>query len=64
MTTELVILLSLFAFILFGAVMGENGPKATFFKASPMLGARIEKQIETGRGFTGIQGGEVSWSKK
>jgi hypothetical protein len=52
MTTELVILLTFSAFILVGVFFNkENGPRATFEHASPSLGARLERQIETGSGF-------------
>ena len=51
MTTELTILITIFAFVLLGVFLGENGPKSTFEKAGPKLGARIEKHIETGSGF-------------
>lgn len=51
MTTEAVLLLALFAFLLFGAFMGENGPRAVFNRSGPRLGARIEKHLATGQGF-------------
>ena len=59
MTTELTILISIFIFILLGVFIGENGPKSTFEKAGPRLGARVEKQIETGVGFW--SGSKESW---
>ena len=52
MTTELVLLLALYAFVLGGALFGENGPKATFESAAPRLAARLEEHIATGSGFT------------
>jgi Flp pilus assembly pilin Flp len=52
MTTEYILLLCLFAFIVMGTFVGRNtGIEATFQKAGPRLGARVEKQLETGRGF-------------
>ncbi|PIU00377.1 MAG: hypothetical protein COT74_05450 [Bdellovibrionales bacterium CG10_big_fil_rev_8_21_14_0_10_45_34] len=52
MTTELVILLSLFTFLMVGAFLGENSSlKATLRDASPRLGARLERHIEVGSGF-------------
>lgn len=49
MTTELVILLSLCVFVVLGIA---KKPESTFQSAGPKLGARLEKQIETGKGFT------------
>lgn len=52
MTTEYILLLCLFAFIVMGSVVGRNtGIESTFQKAGPRLGARVEKHLETGRGF-------------
>lgn len=52
MTTELILLIGLFAFILLGSFLNnENGIEATFKKSAPRLGARIEKHLETGTGF-------------
>ncbi len=52
MTTELILLLGLFAFLLLGSFLNErSGIEATFKKSAPRLGARIEKHLETGGGF-------------
>jgi hypothetical protein len=52
MTTEMVLLLSIFAFVVLGAFVGPNaGPNYAFLTGSPHLGARIEQQLTTGRGF-------------
>ena len=52
MSTELTILLALTAFILVGAFTGENSVlRSTFFESGPNLGARIERQLDTGAGF-------------
>ena len=52
MTTELILLLGLFAFILLGSFLNDrSGMEATFRKSAPRLGARIEKHLETGSGF-------------
>ncbi len=51
MTTELVLLLAIFAFVIGGVFFGEKGPIATFEKSGPRLGARLEKQLSTGRSF-------------
>ncbi len=51
MTTELVLILGLYAFILMGVFFGDMGPIATFNKSAPRLAARIERNVTTGRGF-------------
>lgn len=51
MTVELVILLSFVAMILGGIFTGDNGLYGSFSESAPKLGARLEKQIETGAGF-------------
>ena len=51
MTTELVLLVGIFAFVLLGAFMGPHGPKSIFLQGGPHLAARIEKQLSTGSGF-------------
>lgn len=69
MTTELVLLLTISGFILMGVFFNkENGPRATFKNASPSLGARLERQIETGSGFQKLtlkysDRENVTWSK-
>lgn len=52
MTTELVLILGLYAFILMGVFFGDLGPIATFNKSAPRLAARIERNVTTARGFT------------
>lgn len=52
MTTELVLILGLYAFILMGVFFGDMGPIATFNKSAPRLAARIERNVTIGRGFT------------
>lgn len=51
MTTEFVLLLGLYAFILIGAFLGERGPGATFRNAGPRFAAKVERNVATGRGF-------------
>ena len=51
MTTELVLLLGLFAFIVGGIFFGEKGPMQVFKRSGPRLGARIERHISIGREF-------------
>lgn len=61
MTTEFVLLAALFAFVFLGGFVGDKGPKAVFKKATPMLAARIESQITTGRKFNFNNSGTVNW---
>ena len=51
MTTEFVLILGLYAFILLGAFLGENGPIATFKKSGPRLSARVERDMAVGKNF-------------
>ncbi len=51
MSTEYVLLLGIYGFVLLGAFVGDKGPGATFQEAGPRLGARVERNIATGRGF-------------
>ncbi len=59
MTTELVLLLGLFAFILLGVL--TSTPKETFFQSGPRLGARIERQIIIGEQFK-VKGQTLNWA--
>lgn len=52
MTTELVLILGLYAFILMGVFFGDMGPIATFNKSAPRLAARIERNVTIGNDFT------------
>lgn len=52
MTTELVLIIGLYAFILMGVFFGDSGPMATFKKSAPRLAARIERNLTTGKGFS------------
>lgn len=64
MTTELVILLTLFMIVVVGIF---KTPTETFEKAGPRLGMRIEKNLETGNGFTARTQNSpypVRWTKK
>jgi hypothetical protein len=61
MTTELVLLLSMFVFLVLGSFIGENGPRNTFKQSGPRLGARIERDISTGEGFNGKGGKANEW---
>ncbi len=62
MTTELVLLLALYVFIIMGAFLGDLGPIETFRKSAPRLAARVERNISTGDGFRQSQDGQgVNW---
>lgn len=64
MTTELVLLLGIYAFLLLGAFLGDLGPIETFKKSAPRLGARIERNISVGDGFRSSKGGSpLNWVK-
>jgi hypothetical protein len=65
MTTELVLLLGIYAFLLLGAFLGDLGPIATFKKSGPRLGARVERDISVGDGFRSSAGDgkAVHWIK-
>lgn len=64
MTTELVLLLGLYAFLLLGAFLGDLGPIETFKKSAPRLGARVERNISIGDGFRQSTDGKgVNWIK-
>jgi|FLYM01.1.fsa_nt_gi hypothetical protein len=64
MTTEFVLLLGIYAFIIMGVFLGDLGPIATFKKAAPRLGARIERNVSVGDGFRqSADGKPVSWIK-
>lgn len=51
MTTEFVLLLGLYAFIILGAFLGDKGPMATFKNAGPRFAAKVERDVATGHGF-------------
>ena len=51
MTTEIILLLAIFALIFLGVFLGDLGPIATFQKSGPYLGAKIERQISVGHSF-------------
>lgn len=51
MTTELVLLLCVFAFVTAGAIFGEKGPFGVLQSATPRLGARLEQNLAIGHGF-------------
>ncbi|MGE0762791.1 MAG: hypothetical protein AB7N80_05890 [Bdellovibrionales bacterium] len=61
MTTELVLLLSIYAYIVMGVFLGDFGPLETFKKSGPRLGARIERNISIGQQFQGRGGQQPDW---
>ena len=61
MTTELVLLLGIFAFIVMGIFLGNAGPLETFKTAGPRLGARVERNISIGNQFRGRDGKGADW---
>lgn len=63
MTTELVLLLSMFVFIVLGGFIGEGGPRNTFKQSGPRLGARLERDIATGADFNGTGKAPVEWQE-
>lgn len=66
MSTELILLLSIYAFILLGIFFDEKtGVSATFENSAPKLAARMEANISTGTGFADPKGGNgrPNWIK-
>ncbi len=64
MTTEFVLLLSVWAFIVLGIFLGDSGPIRTFERSSPRLAARVERNISVGQNFFNrIRGQNVTWTK-
>lgn len=63
MTTELVLLLGIYAYILMGVFLGQSGPLETFKKSGPRLGARIERNISVGQSFQATDGDKPNWTE-
>jgi hypothetical protein len=64
MTTELVLLLGIYGFIVLGVFLGDLGPVQTFRKSAPRLAARVERNISVGDGFRTSQDNKgVIWFK-
>lgn len=51
MTTEFVLILGLYAFILLGAFLGDGGPIRTFRGSAPRFAAKLERDISVGKQF-------------
>lgn len=58
MSVEYILLLSLFVFIVMGALV--TGPQNSFTNSGPRLGARVEKHLITGEGFGDSKGSGVT----
>lgn len=65
MTTELVLLLGLYAFIVIGVFLGDKGPIETFKKSAPRLAAKVERNVSVGHKWTkkGETGRLPGWKK-
>lgn len=62
MTTELVLLLAIFAFLVLGVFLGPSGPIGVFKTFAPRLGARVERNVGVGNGYRQSKDGRgVSW---
>lgn len=62
MTTELVLLIAVFAFITGPVFFGDKGPIQVFNKSGPRLAARLEQHVEIGREFK-VKGNTNQWLK-
>jgi hypothetical protein len=60
MTIEYVLILVAFAFFIMQALLGPN---LAFKEMGPKLGARVEKQLITGNGFSAQPGTRHQWSR-
>ena len=61
MTTELVLLLGIYAFIVIGVFLGDLGPVATFNRSVPRLAGHIERNVNIGHRFNTKGGGPTTW---
>jgi hypothetical protein len=64
MTTEYVLLLAIYTFLILGAFLGDKGPMSAFKDAGPRLGARVERNLTVGTEFkNAAKGGEktLNW---
>ena len=51
MTTEFVLLIGVYAFIVIGVFLGDSGPVSTFRDSAPRFAAKLERNIAVGQGF-------------
>jgi hypothetical protein len=67
MAIETIILFIITFFVITGVFVGEGGIETSFQEAAPKLGAKIEKHLETGSGFTEVSQdatNPIGWSRK
>ncbi len=67
MAIETIILFITTFFIIIGVFIGNGGIETSFQEAAPKLGAKIEKHLETGSGFTNASANAenpIGWSRK
>ncbi len=64
MSTELVLLVGLFVFLLMGAFLGDGGPRVTFATSAPRLAARVERDLISGGRFQFKGRGKDTWFKE
>ena len=64
MTTEFVLLLAVYLFLVIGVMLGPEGPIATFNNSTPKLAALVERNLSTGYGFRKHHhgGGDQPWA--
>lgn len=58
MTIELILLMIVTLFVLL-SFSGKRGPGAVFQESGPRLGARVERNLATGRGFKSKDQGSI-----
>lgn len=65
MTTELILLLFLYAGIILHSLLGPQGPVKIFSTATPILASRIERNLATGYQFIDKENNSVVpfWQK-
>ena len=64
MTTELILLIAVWAFIVLGVFMNPDiGPIGTFNQSGPRLGARIERNVAVGYRYTVPNGTYLQWEE-
>jgi len=62
MTTELVLLMFIYAFILLSVFGGDSSPFSTFDRSAPSLAARIERNVNIGHEFKkATDGSSMDW---
>lgn len=67
MAIETIILFIITFFVIIGVFVGDGGIETSFQEAAPKLGAKIEKHLETGAGFTEVSENAenpIGWNRK